>query len=172
MTSHRERRQMRTFAAVILVPVLQAGCTSAGEVVSPQSTPSARPTPPRSASPTASAESTPAPNVQARVLSENGLFVGSWVSDPGTPPINVVHEWVLHIETTDGEPVEGAIVGLNGDMPAHGHGMPTEPQVTGDLGGGDYRVEGMAFQMGGYWIVDVTVTAGGQTDLIRFGLEL
>jgi hypothetical protein len=30
----------------------------------------------------------------------------------------------------------------------------------------------MAFQMGGYWIIDVTVTARGETDLIRFGLEL
>jgi hypothetical protein len=52
------------------------------------------------------------------------------------------------------------------------HGLPTEPQVTGDLGGGDYRVEGMAFQMGGYWVIDVTVSVGGATDLIRFGLEL
>ena len=163
---------MPTLAAVILVAVLQAGCAIAGEDASPHAIPSAHPTPPPSASSPASAEAIPAPNVKARVLSENGLFVGSWVSDPDTPPINVVHEWVLHIETTDGEPVEGATVGLNGDMPAHGHGMPTQPQVTGDLGGGDYRVEGMAFQMGGYWIVDVTVTVGGRTDLIRFGLEL
>ena len=29
-----------------------------------------------------------------------------------------------------------------------------------------------SFQMGGYWIVDVTVTYDGQTDLVRFGLEL
>jgi hypothetical protein len=87
-------------------------------------------------------------------------------------PINVVHEWILHIETADGAPVEGASVSVDGDMPAHGHGMPTQPQVTADLGGGDYRVEGMSFQMGGYWIIDVTITAGGQTDPIRFGLDL
>ena len=163
---------MSTFAVVILVAVLHAGCATAGDEASPSSTPIAEPTPSQSAAPTASARATPAPNVQVGVLSEEGLFVGSWVSDPGTPPINVVHEWVLHIETAAGEPVEGATVGLNGDMPAHGHGMPTEPRVTADLGGGDYRVEGMAFQMGGYWIVDVTVTVGSETDLIRFGLEL
>jgi hypothetical protein len=29
-----------------------------------------------------------------------------------------------------------------------------------------------SFQIGGYWIVDVTISAGGQTDLIRFGLDL
>jgi hypothetical protein len=56
-------------------------------------------------------------------------------------------------------------------MPAHGHGMPTRPEVTADLGDGDYRVEGMAFQMGGYWI-DISVTAADVTDVIHFGLEL
>ncbi|HEX6473465.1 MAG TPA: FixH family protein, partial [Candidatus Limnocylindria bacterium] len=110
--------------------------------------------------------------VQAGVLSEEGHFVGSWTSDPAVPPVNVVHQWVLHLKTPDGEPIVGARVTVNGDMPAHGHGMPTQPEVTADLGSGDYRVEGMAFQMGGYWIVDVTVTAGDETDLIRFGLEL
>ena len=166
---------MPRFAAVILVVVIHAGCTSPVGEASPPSPSTAESTPSLSPSADASAstaEATPAPNVQAGVLSKEGLFVGSWASEPGTPPINVVHEWILHIETPAGEPVEGAMVVLNGDMPAHGHGMPTEPQVTGDLGGGDYRVEGMAFQMGGYWIVDVTVTVGGQTDLIRFGLEL
>ena len=117
-------------------------------------------------------EATPVPNLQEGVVSEEGHFIGSWSSDPAVPPINMVHQWILHIETPDGEPVEGATITVGGDMPAHGHGMPTQPEVTADLGGGDYRVEGMAFQMGGYWIIDVTVTAGGETDLIRFGLEL
>lgn len=30
----------------------------------------------------------------------------------------------------------------------------------------------MSFQMGGYWIIDVTVTAAVRMDAIRFGLEL
>ena len=105
-------------------------------------------------------------------MSENGFFQASWQSRPEAPAINEVHEWVLHIETAAGEPAAGALVTVDGDMPAHGHGMPTEPQVTADLGDGDYLVEGMSFQMGGYWIVDVTVTYDGATDLVRFGLEL
>jgi hypothetical protein len=79
---------------------------------------------------------------------------------------------VLHIETATGQPAAGAIVTVNGDMPAHGHGMPTQPEVTEDLGAGDYLVEGMSFQMGDYWVVDVSVTFDGQTDLVRFGLDL
>ncbi|MGH2393356.1 MAG: FixH family protein, partial [Candidatus Limnocylindria bacterium] len=175
--TRRERNAMSGFAAVILVVTLHAGCALAGEPSSPPATPDPDPTStpstdPGLESPSASAAATPAPNVREGVLSEEALFVGSWISDLAIPPINVVHEWVLHIETPEGEAIEGAIVSLNGDMPAHGHGMPTQPQVSADLGGGDYRVEGMSFQMGGYWIIDVMVTAGGQTDLIRFGLEL
>jgi hypothetical protein len=158
---------------MLLVIVLHAGCaTTAGE---PPSTPSPTPIATPTAEPSVSEPSptvTPVPNLQAGVMSENGLFRASWESHPEAPAINELHEWVLHIETVDGEPAAGAIVSVNGDMPAHGHGMPSEPQVTADLGGGDYLVEGMSFQMGGYWIVDVTVTFEGQTDLVRFGLDL
>ena len=164
---------MRSLLAAVFAAVLHAGCaTTAGE-------PSATPSPPHVATPTAAPSvsephqtPTPVPNLQARVMSENGLFRASWESRPADPAINELHEWVLHIETVDGEPAAGAIVSVNGDMPAHGHGMPTEPQVTADLGDGDYLVEGMSFQMGGYWIVDVTVTFEGETDLVRFGLDL
>ena len=169
----------RTAASVLLALVLHAGCATTRAEPSPSASPAASATPaPPSApttmtpSPTEAATATPRPNVADNVPSESGLFVGSWSSDPQTPPINVVHAWVLHIETAAGDPVEGATVTIDGDMPAHGHGMPTQPQVTADLGGGDYRVEGMAFQMGGYWIIDVSVTAGDRTDLIRFGLDL
>ena len=160
--------------ALILVVVLHGGCAAPVDAPSPSlPTPSASHlSVSPSALPTESIGATPSPNVEEGVRSEHGQFIGSWSSDPVTPPINVVHEWVLHIEAPDGGPVEGATVTIDGDMPAHGHGMPTRPQVTADLGGGDYRVEGMSFQMGGYWIIDVTITAAGQTDLIRFGLEL
>lgn len=162
-------------AAVVAAAVLHAGCsTTAGEQsATPSPTPVTMPTAEPSVSePSPTLSASPVPNLQAGVMSEDGLFRASWESRPAAPAINELHEWVLHIETVDGEPAAGAIVSVNGDMPAHGHGMPTEPQVTADLGDGDYLVEGMSFQMGGYWIVDVTVTFGGETDLVRFGLDL
>jgi hypothetical protein len=156
---------------LLFVVVLHAGCSSAAGDPAPSDFASTFQTAEPSVSGPGS-EPMPVPNLRAGVVSENGLFRGSWRSRPAAPAINVVHEWVLHIETADGEPAAGALVTVNGDMPAHGHGMPTEPQVTADLGDGDYLVEGMSFQMGGYWIVDVTIAFGGQTDLVRFGLEL
>lgn len=169
----------RPVAALGMLTLFVAGCASAGAQDATPSTVASAASPSAasasvqpSAEETLPGEATPSPNVQEGVMSEERHFVGSWTSDPAVPPINMVHQWVLHIETPDGQPVEGASITVGGDMPAHGHGMPTQPEVTADLGGGDYRVEGMAFQMGGYWIIDVTVTAGGETDLIRFGLEL
>jgi hypothetical protein len=173
----RPHRPALALAAILLA----AGCATAGtrdaspsaaasdEATPSPASPSVQPTVAESTLP---GEATPSPNVAEDVVSEEGHFVGSWASDPAVPPVNMVHQWLLHIETPDGRPVAGATITVGGDMPAHGHGMPTQPEVTADLGGGDYRVEGMAFQMGGYWVIDVTVTAGGETDLIRFGLEL
>jgi len=166
-------------AALVLLALFAGSCATAG---AQDPTPSANATgaspaaAPESVQPSSAAtlagDATPVPNLQEGVVSEEVQFVGSWSSDPAVPPINMVHQWILHIATPEGAPVEGAAITVGGDMPAHGHGMPTQPEVTADLGDGDYRVEGMAFQMGGYWIIDVTVTASGETDLIRFGLEL
>jgi hypothetical protein len=60
---------------------------------------------------------------------------------------------------------------VDGGMPQHNHGMPTQPQVT-PLGSGDYRVEGMKFQMPGHWVVTVAVDAEGQQDTATFNLQL
>jgi hypothetical protein len=57
-------------------------------------------------------------------------------------------------------------------MPQHGHGLPTSPQVTQNLGNGDYLVEGMKFQMPGWWEVRFSISAGAQTDTITFNLTL
>lgn len=105
-------------------------------------------------------------------LSENGLFKVSYTASTGTVPVNQLHQWTLHIETVDGQPVEDATIAVDGDMPQHGHGLPTQPRVTKNLGGGDYLVDGMKFQMGGWWVMDFNITANGQTDAVHFDMML
>jgi hypothetical protein len=58
------------------------------------------------------------------------------------------------------------VIAIWGDMPAHGHGLPTQPRAR-ELGGGVYALEGMKFQMGGAWVVELTIRAGGARDLMR-----
>ncbi len=103
---------------------------------------------------------------------DNGVFRAAYTSDAAPVPINELHAWTLHIETAAGAPVENAVITVSGDMPEHGHGMPTKPQVTAELGSGDYRVEGMQFQMGGWWTMIFDIEAGGQADRVIFNLQL
>lgn len=105
-------------------------------------------------------------------LSANGLFRVTAVSQMDPVTINEIHAWTLHVETADGEPVTDAEITVDGGMPAHDHGFPTAPQVTQNLGGGDYLLEGVKFNMAGEWVMDLTITAGGQTDTVHFAFEL
>lgn len=104
--------------------------------------------------------------------SDNELFRVSYMSSEKTVPVNQMHQWTLHVETADGQPVDNATITVDGDMPQHGHGLPTRPQVTKNLGDGDYLVEGMKFQMGGWWVMDFTISADGQTDAVHFNMML
>lgn len=105
-------------------------------------------------------------------ISDDGLFKVSYATSTGIVPVNQMHQWTLHVETTDGQPVEDATIGVDGDMPQHGHGLPTQPRVTKNLGNGDYLVDGMKFQMGGWWLMDFTITANGKTDAVHFNMML
>lgn len=104
--------------------------------------------------------------------SDNGLFNVSYTPASGAVPVNQMHQWTLHVETADGQPVENATITIDGDMPQHGHGLPTSPQVTEYLGNGDYLVEGLKFQMGGWWVMDFVINAQGQSDTVRFNMML
>ena len=105
-------------------------------------------------------------------LTEQGLFEVSYTSDLDTVPVNQMQSWTLHVETAAGQPVENATITVDGDMPQHGHGLPTRPQVTRYLGNGDYKVEGLKFHMPGWWVMDFVVTADGQSDQVRFNMML
>lgn len=105
-------------------------------------------------------------------LSDKALFKVSYTASTGTIPVNQMHQWTLHVETANGQPVEGATINVDGDMPQHGHDLPTRPRVTKYLGNGDYLVDGMKFQMGGWWLMDFTITANGQTDAVHFNMML
>lgn len=98
-------------------------------------------------------------------------LVVTWSSDE-EPRINAMHSWVLHIHTKDGEPVEGAQVEVDGGMPEHDHGLPTRPRVTAELGGGDYRLDGLRFHMRGYWEIVVSVVTDDGEFEVTLPLQL
>ena len=111
-------------------------------------------------------------DVSTTRLSNQGVYQVSYAPRRGPIVINQIHAWIIHVATADGQPVTDAVITVDGDMPQHGHGLPTRPQVTKHLGNGDYLVEGLKFQMGGWWVVDFTIAAGGRHDTVRFNLIL
>jgi hypothetical protein len=71
-----------------------------------------------------------------------------------------------------GRPVENARISVDGGMPEHGHGLPTQPRVQGSLGGGMYDIEGLRFSMGGWWEVKLAIDSPQGADRVTFNLSL
>ena len=111
-------------------------------------------------------------NLSTELVSDQGYFRISYLPKTEQILVNQIHTWILHVETMDGQFVEEAQILVDGDMPQHGHGLPTVPQVTAYLGNGDYQVEGLKFHMPGWWIMEFEVTNGSVSDQVTFNLML
>lgn len=105
-------------------------------------------------------------------LTRSGFYRISFQSELDPIVINTMHNWVLHVETADGTPVEGATIAMTGGMPLHNHGLPSSPKVTRSLGAGDYLLQGVRFHMNGYWELQLTITAAGRRDTVVVPLTL
>jgi len=76
------------------------------------------------------------------------------------------------ITDAQGHPVEGATISVDGGMPEHGHGLPTQPRITRALGGGVYEIEGVRFSMGGWWELKLAIDSAAGADTVTFNLSL
>lgn len=104
--------------------------------------------------------------------SENGEYVFSLHSTDPKIPFKKIHNWIVHIETKDGKPLEGAKVFVFGGMPAHRHGFPTKPRVKKYLGDGDYLVEGIKFNMPGVWEMRFNIKDGNKSGRVVYRFNL
>jgi hypothetical protein len=104
--------------------------------------------------------------------SDQGLYLVAYQPEREPIPTNQLQSWVLTLRDSNGQAIDDAIIRVDGDMPQHGHGLPTQPQVTDYLGNGNYLLEGLKFQMGGWWVLDLTIEQGGQQDTLRFNFIL
>jgi hypothetical protein len=104
--------------------------------------------------------------------SEAGIYRGTIQPAGDSIPQGKLHSWTLHLEDATGAPVDAARLVVDGGMPQHGHGLPTKPQVKRLAESGDYLVEGMKFNMGGWWVVKFRVDATAGNDSLVFNLKL
>jgi hypothetical protein len=104
-------------------------------------------------------------------VSANGMFTAMLLP---VEPLRVRSLQSMTVVITDASmhPVENAQITIDGGMPRHGHGLPTRPRVTSHTGGGVYEIDGVRFNMGGWWEFKVSITTPAGADVVTFNLNL
>lgn len=102
--------------------------------------------------------------------STHGKFVVRMEPPDAGAAINQMHAWQIRLTARDGSPVSQAQVSFDGGMPQHGHGFPTRPRVTREVGPGVYALEGMKFSMSGWWDMRLAIQAGEASDTAVFNV--
>jgi hypothetical protein len=113
---------------------------------------------------------------------ESEFGLGPRVSEAGAYTATLVPVAALKTRTmqtvkvavvdAQGQPIDGARITVDGGMPQHGHGLPTRPRVTRNLGNGVYEIEGVRFNMGGWWEFTLSIATASGTDRVTFNLSL
>ncbi len=85
-------------------------------------------------------------------------------------PMNKIHTWELKLFQDDAN-IEGVKFNINGGMDAHGHALPTHPNVS-EVGEGIYRINGLKFQMPGLWYFELKGSLGENPLYLRFEFEV
>jgi YtkA-like len=78
----------------------------------------------------------------------------------------------LVVRDVEGRAIDEAQIAVDGGMPEHGHGLPTRPRVTRSLGDGIYEIEGVRFNMGGWWEFRLAITGSRGVDTVTFNLAV
>ena len=61
---------------------------------------------------------------------------------------------------------------VDGGMPQHGHGLPTQPKQTDEVAPGIYRIDGVKFSMTGWWEFRLNINAPFGDDSATFNIVL
>jgi hypothetical protein len=101
-------------------------------------------------------------------ISGKGIYRVRWQSLVPEVTTDLIHDWRLHVETADRRPAENLTITVSAHMPGHAHGLPTQPRATAYLGDGDYRIDGMKFQMSGIWWVRFDLWWKNRRDWVIF----
>jgi hypothetical protein len=103
--------------------------------------------------------------------SSTGLYVATLQPSDSLKPRRLQTVRVVVVDAK-ANPVDGASITVDGGMPQHGHGLPTQPRVTKALGNGEYVIEGVRFNMGGWWELKLAIAGNAGTDTVTFNLAL
>lgn len=87
----------------------------------------------------------------------SGAYQASCVFNPIPIPRNEYVTMTLTLQRADGADLSPELaIKVDADMPSHGHGINTEPEIK-KLSDGKYEVKGLLFHMGGDWELYIDV---------------
>lgn len=86
--------------------------------------------------------------------------------------LNTIHSWEIELLDGNGKALNDARIRVQGGMPDHDHGLPTSPQVTGQLGDGRYLLQGMRFHMPGRWLLRIDLEIDGKSESVEIPFSL
>lgn len=109
---------------------------------------------------------------QWQATSQAGHFIVRVYPQTGHYRIGEFHRWIVEVQNIHNAPVQHAQISISGGMEAHGHGLPSQPQVTQSLGDGKYLIEGMLFNMRGDWTLMLAIKTPTLVDKARFDFNL
>ena len=105
-------------------------------------------------------------------LTDGGSYYVYWDSIPSVIPFN--QQFSLSAMVHDGEDhtlmLNDRTLMVDASMPAHQHGMDTEPQVSMSEHG-TYTIDGMLFHMAGDWELEFAVSDGTTTERAFFTID-
>lgn len=89
----------------------------------------------------------------------------------GALSVGPMHGMTLHVGRTDSAALENVAITVGGGMPEHGHGLPTNPRATRQSDG-SFRVDGVRFNMGGWWVLAFAIDGPQGRDTVSFNFDL
>lgn len=103
--------------------------------------------------------------------SERGVYSATLQTER---PLQVAKMQSVRVVVLDsaGQPVSDAQITVDGGMPQHGHGLPTHPVATPTSDAGVYEIQGVKFNMGGWWVFNLHIGGAAGPDSITFNLDL
>ena len=92
-------------------------------------------------------------HIEVHTTEEQSDLIAKNATNVSAVPLNKIHQWRLMVTDLSGNPAENIQFTIEGHMPGHVHGLPTAPRITREVEPGIYIVDGMKFQMKGWWVM-------------------
>ena len=106
--------------------------------------------------------------VSSRLLTDSGVRI-EFEGRDGRIPLNQLFDLVVSVADTP--PDSSVTIFVDATMPAHGHGMNTEPTVAPTSVQGQFLVSNMNLHMPGEWSLSILVMYGDVAEQVRTNVQ-